>query len=245
MFRNRGDFPDFALNNLDLDPTNDTPYSVPDYTYYWNGRFLIIHYDKTFLAIEIIFTFLLLILCFVVYLYAYPVSFEDPLESVKSTFLISQLVLIGLTIVFSVGAVILTRTSKSRFVLYLRLIALIAFAALFIFLGIKMHLDNKYKSENVFSDFYDKYINSDDSSQNIHFSESGLSLTTQKEAYITSSMGLYNNFSVKTYFYMGAELLLIILILILSFRISSLEEKRNKAREHDSALFDDVLNVKY
>ena len=83
MFRNRGKLPN--INNGGNNGNNGG-YNAPHYSHYWNGRFIVIRYDKTFIAIELIATFLILLVIFAVYLFAYPVTFEDQIAELKQTF---------------------------------------------------------------------------------------------------------------------------------------------------------------
>ena len=64
MFRNRGEVP-----NIDIGQDNGNGgYGVPHYSHYWRHRYIIIHYDKTFIAMELISAFLIILIAVAVYL---------------------------------------------------------------------------------------------------------------------------------------------------------------------------------
>lgn len=107
MIRNRGETPNINTNN-------NQGYSAPHYRHYWNGRFVIIKYDKTFLAIELIANLLILLIVFAVYLSSSQISFMDPIAEIKSNFLTAGLVAIIISIIATVLVTFLTRSSKEK-----------------------------------------------------------------------------------------------------------------------------------
>ena len=96
MFRNRGEIPEinFNENNDNNDNNENNGYNVPHYTHYPRRNFFIICYDWHFFAIEVVTTLVAIVIAFGIYLFAYKVDFNDPLENVKNGFLVSQLLAI-------------------------------------------------------------------------------------------------------------------------------------------------------
>lgn len=83
MFRNRSGVPN--INTRTRNNDGNGGYNV---LHYWNRRFVIIQYDKTFVAIELISALIILLTIIAVYLFAYKVPFEDPIATKNSNFLL-------------------------------------------------------------------------------------------------------------------------------------------------------------
>ena len=148
MFRNRGEIPEinFNENNDNNDNNENNGYNVPHYTHYPRRNFFIICYDWHFFAIEVVTTLVAIVIAFGIYLFAYKVDFNDPLENVKNGFLVSQLLAI---LVAGIVAGIATFISKSQKALIksLKIILLVSIIAILTFLGVKIYMDNKYDEE--------------------------------------------------------------------------------------------------
>ena len=244
MFRNRGEVPKI---NFGQEDNKSSGYSAPDYSSYWNGRFIIIKYDKSFIAISLITTFIILVTGFCAYLFAYKLPFEDPIANVKNNFLTAQLILLLTPIILAVLAVFLTKSNKENLIKYLRIISILSLISILIVLGVKFSLDNKYNSEDVFASYYDKYEekNNDEDSKKITFGLSGINISSPKQAYITKSKDAYTNFTIKTMIYIFFQFLAVIFILYFSFRIEHIEERKEKLKKEDEVLFDEEENVKF
>lgn len=90
-----------------------------------------------------------------VYLFGYKVSFEDPIAKTKSAFLNAQLIAIGISILSTAIATVLTK-SKESLIKTLRIIAIISFLMIVVLLGVDININSSY-NEQVFSEFYEKY----------------------------------------------------------------------------------------
>lgn len=243
MFRNRGKTP-----NINTGSGNNGPkgYSAPHYSHYWNGRFVIIRYDRSFVAISLIATAIILITAFCAYLFGYEVPFEDPITSVKSNFLTAQLVAIITTIALVILAVCFTKKSKGTLIRYLRIISVVSLLAIIVFWGVKYYLDTQY-NEETFTTFYNEYEaeNNDENSKRLTYGLSSINISSPEQAYIKESTNAYTNFTIKVMLYIFLQFLLVILILYFSFRLAHIEEKKAKLEKDDKVLFDDVQNVKF
>ena len=89
-----------------------------------------------------------------VYLFGYKVSFEDPIAKTKSAFLNAQLIAIGISILSTAIATVLTK-SKESLIKTLRIIAIISFLMIVVLLGVDININSSY-NEQVFSEFYEK-----------------------------------------------------------------------------------------
>lgn len=241
MFRNREKVPDISTNS-----DKNGGYSAPHYSHYWNGRFIIIQYDKTFVAIELIAILIILLTVAAVYLFAYQVSFEDPIATIKNNFLTVQLISIGISLV-ATGLVTFLAKSKETLIRNLRIVAIVSILIIVVFLGIKLYINSQY-NEDTFGEFYEKYEQPNSNEKNLNkisFGLSGIKVSSLKEAYIDESVDAYTNFSVKTMFYMIIHILVVIVIFYLSYRLSSIERKKEKISKDDEILYDEEENIKF
>ncbi len=242
MFRNRGEVP-----NINTNTGEDGGYSAPHYSHYWNGRFIIIKYDKTFVAIELIATLIIVITIFAVYLFSYQNPFEDPIANVKNIFLTVQFIAIGATLITTALVTFLTKSSKEKLIRNLRIVA---FISLIIMIGIgigKLNLNRKY-NEDTFEKYYEQYQQNkveNKKSNKISLGLSGVKLTSQKQAYVDESIKSYTNFSIKTTLYGIIQLVVIVVILYLSYRLSTIERKKEKLAKDDIILYDEEENIKF
>lgn len=194
---------------------------------------------KEYTKLELILTVIVIIVAIITYFVTYKVSFEDPIAKFKNTFLKLELVIIITTLTITGLAIILIR-NKVTLIKILRLISLLAMLSIIILFGVKLHFDNIY-NEEMFEKFYEEY---EQNSKNINKNEYkveikgiGIRLISVKEAYIKESVKGYTNFSMKAIIYMVIELLITILILYLSFKFSSVEEKKEKLKQNDMIFF--------
>ncbi len=246
MFRNRGEVPDI---NTDVGGSGDNGgYSAPHYSHYWSGRFMIIQYDKTFVAIELISWVIILLTILAVYLFTYKVSFEDPIAQMKSNFLTAQFSSIVISIIIAGVVTFFTRKSKEKLIRNLIIVAIISLIVNFIFLGFKLNIDNKY-NETTFREFYEQYEqskNNDNKNTNkITVGLSGVKMSSLKEAYVEESVNAYTNFSVKVTLYMVIYIFVVFIIFYLAYRLSVIERKKEKLSRDDAILYDDENNIKF
>lgn len=247
MFRNRGELPNI---NTNTDSDNKSGgYSAPHYSHYWNGNFVVIQYDKNFVAIELISALIVLLTILAVYLFAYKVSFEDPIATMKSNLLTAQLISIGISLVATGLITFFTKSSKEKLIRNLRIVAIVSMAIIAVFLVIKLNLDSKY-NETIFGEFYEQYEQSNDKDKNSNkisfgLSLSGIKISSLKEAYIDESVNAYTNFSVKTMLFMVIHILVVIILFYLSYRLSAIERKKERLAKDDEILYDEEENIKF
>ena len=239
MFRNRGEVP-----NIDIGKDNGNGgYSAPHYSHYWNGRFIIIHYDKTFIAMELISAFLIILIAVAVYLFAYQVTFYDPIAETKETVLTFQLISILATVILA-GLITILSKQKETIIKGLRLVGILSLLIVCIHLGLKIYLDSQY-NEETFGEFYETYEQGDTSSKRVTVGLSGIQYLDDKEAYIEESVNAYTNFKVKTILYMAIYFITICIIFYLAYRLANLEDKKEELHKDDAVLFDEEENIKF
>lgn len=244
MYRNRGKLPDISPNKGG--EKGNGGYRAPHYRNYWPKRFLIITYDSKFLAIELISVFIILVIMFAAYIFSYKIEFNDPIESIKNNYLIAQIILIVITIFATVLVTMMTKSNKENLILNLRLIATVSILIIAILFGAKVYLDNQYKNESVFAEFYEQYEKGNqEDSKKITVGLTGTKMQTPQETYIENSLESYNVFSIKSIIYMAIYILFVVLIFYLAHRLAIIEDIRDEVIKNDDVLFDDEENVKF
>ncbi len=246
MFRNRGKLPNINVKS-NHENNRKEGYSAPHYSHYWNGNFIIIKYDKTFIIIEFIIMFLLLLIIFAVYLFAYQVSYEDPIATVKDNYLRAQLIAIIASIGLTGLVTIFTKSSKEKLIRNLNIIGFLSIVVMVVLLGIKLNLDSQY-NEETFGQFYDQYEqpnNSRQTTDTMSVGVFGVKRLSDKENYIEKSKGAYTNFSVKATIYMIIHIVCVVFIFYLSYRLISIQDNKQRLAKDDVILYDKEENVKY
>lgn len=239
MYNNRGSIPDIELNNEDgeVGEGGNGDYFFP--MHYWFRPRIVLKYDKSFVAMEIFMASIIILAIFAVYVFGYQVSFNDPIATIKSNFLIVQLISIIVSIVSTVLVTFFSK-SKENLIRNLILVSIASILVIFVLMGIKMNLDNKY-NEVVFSEFYEIYEYSENDKHSIHVNVgvSGLKMGDAREIYIEKSKEAYNNFKVRTTLYMILHILTVFVIVYLSYRIITNERKKEQLEKMDAILYDD------
>ena len=240
MFRNRGELPNIDIGN----DNGNSGYNVPHYSHYWRHRYIIIHYDKTFIAMELISAFLIILIAVAVYLFAYQITFYDPIAEMKETFLTFQLISIIVTVVLA-GLITILSKKKETIIKGLKLVGIISLLIMFIHLGLKIYLDNVY-NEETFGEFYETYESGNDTnSKKVTVGLSGIKYLNDKETYIEKSMGAYRKFKVRTILYMAIYFIMICILFYLAHRLANMEEKKEELYKDDAVLFDEEENIKF
>ena len=243
MFRNRGEVP-----NIDIGQDNGNGgYGVPHYSHYWRRYgyygYYIIHYDKTFIAMELISAFLIILIAVAVYLFAYQITFYDPIAETKTTFLTFQLISILATVILA-GLITILSKHKETIIKGLKLVGIMSLLIVLIHLGSKIYLDSQY-NEETFGEFYETYEQGNTGSKRLTIGLSGIQYLDDKEAYIEESVNAYTNFKVKTILYMVIYCITICIIFYLAHRLENMEDKKEELYKDDAVLFDEEENIKF
>ncbi len=238
MFRNRGEIPNLDLGNS----KENKEYSAPHYRNYWNGKFIIVKYDKTFVIIQML---TVLIFCLIIastYLFIYNPKFEDPIYNSKKILLNLELGTIAVSSI-SIGLItFFTKSSKENLAQRLGNTTILIAIALILLIGIKINYDKNYTKE-YFENYYENTYSNvnkelDPLDAKISIGITGIKMSTAKEYYIDTAISSYMRFSIKSTIYLVIIIAIEIINIYLINRINTLEEKRKKLAK-DDAIFQD------
>lgn len=233
-FLNRGNIP--SVNNGGNNIRH--PYCIEGFFYTY------VPLDNTYVIMQMIITFIILIVGGITLLVTYKSNIVDPIENIKNMFINSHLITI---LVFVVLSFVITFVSKreTQLVKSLILITLISSIAMIVFLGIKVNLDTTYNSKK-FEQFYNEQntTQKEELKNKIDIGITGIALKTEKQYYIDECMELYNVFKIKSYGTLILHLLLNMLLVYQIIRVQKGNSKKEKLNKDDIILFDEEENVK-
>ncbi len=246
MYRGRGSAPSIDRGAGGKDNNSTISHHHP-YIHYWSHYpYYIIHYDRKFMAMEIIIAALAFLFILATFVLIYKLPFVDPIEKVKRTYINSKLVSLIITIVL-IGIACYTSKSKETLIKNLEIILLLSIIAIMVFMGIKINFDTIY-NENKFAEFYEtSEIKQDEKAnkrQNISISKDGMSITDSKQTYINESMTAYKFFGYKSMAITVLYVFVIIFNMAMIVRLLKMKEKNDRLSKDDSILFDEEKNVK-
>lgn len=199
--------------------------------------------DNTYVIMQIILTFIILIVGVLTYLFTYKSSIIDPLESTKSIFMNTYLIVLAILLAV-VALVNFFSKSKESLIKKLIIVLVISLITMVIFLGVKLNYDSTY-DENKFEQLYLEQ-GMEESSDNSRFDIGigGLTVKTEKEYYIDECMEMYSIFKIKTYAMLGLHLVLNVLLIYQIFKVANIQSKRDRLSKDDLILFDKEQNVR-
>lgn len=247
MFRNRGSLPNVGRGGGGKGGHGKTGgFGAPHYHHYWNGRFVVIQYDKNFLMLELIITLLVLAIAFAAYLYSYNPNFNDQIADLKNNFLTFQLICIVASIALLILFTFISK-SKESLIRNLKFVAILSIVAIICQVGIKISLDSNYNKET-FANMYDQYesqgAEKDNKQQVVVGIFSGVQISSVKNTYIQNCLTAYTTFKIKTILYIGLYVLIVFFMFYLIHRIKTIEDKKDKLEKDDNVVYDDEENVK-
>lgn len=236
-FIGRGDIPSIGNNNIGDDDSNVHGYYRGPHFY---RRLYYVPLDNTYVIMQMIATFIILIVGAITLLFTYKSTIVDPIGSVKKLFINAHLIM---TVVFLAITLIINLSSKkeSDLIRRLVLVAIISIMTMLVFLGIKLNLDATY-TKTSFEQFYVEKETNEKSK--IGIGVSGISVKTEKEYYIDECMKLYNIFKIKSYGTLGLHLLLNTLLVYQILKVQKIQNKKDNLDKDDIILFDEEVNIK-
>lgn len=240
-FMGRGDSPSIEREDNDTDREHGNWFR--NYRYY--GRFYqYIPLDNTYVIMQMIATFIILIVGGLTFLITYKSTIIDPIESTKNLFINAHLITIGVLLGLML-AVNFVSKNASTIVKRIVIVCLVSILSLVVFFGIKINLDTTY-TRNRFEQFYIETNGNETSEKKtkVDIGLTGVSLKTEKEYYVDECMKLYSIFQTKTYGMFAIHLLLSILLIYQAIKVSKIENKKNKLSKDDLILYDEEENVK-
>ena len=212
---------------------------------YYRRRIVI---DSNYILIQMLITFLIFILGVVGYISNYESKIEDPLESIKSTYINVYLICI---VCFLGINFIINQFAKSETSLLnkLSIFFIISILTMFSFFGVRLNFDSKYNKV-----FFEKIAieqNLEDTStkkdilnSKLDLGLGGISLKTEKQYFLDECDNLYKIFQTKTYGILGLHLLFNLLLFYQIVKIIKTINKKDKMDKNDAILFDEEQNIK-
>ena len=193
---------------------------------------------------QMIVTFIILIVGVITFLVTYKSDIVDPIESTKKLFINAHLIVIAIFLIFTI---IINLFSKKEADLIRRLVllALISISTMILFWGVKLDLDLTYTKAK-FEEIYTEANTTEttDERSKIDIGLAGVSIKTEQEYYIDECMKLYNIFKVKSYGTLGIHLLLNILLVYQILKIKKIQNKKKRLNKDDLILYDEEQNIK-
>lgn len=246
-FENRGSGPSFGGNDGDNKEDKNIGNGGPKFHRgYWFRPYYCtyIPLDNTYVIMQMIVTFTILIIGAIAYLTTYKSDIIDPIENTKKLFINAHLITIGILLGITLLFNYFSKDAKS---LIKRLIVTLAISIIimFSFIGVKLHMDKTY-TKTKFNQIYSEQGVSEEASnkQRVDLGLSGVKIKTEKEYYVDECVELYNIFKTKTYGILGIHLLLNLLLIYQIYKLVKIENKKDRLKRDDKILFDEEENVK-
>lgn len=232
-FMGRGDFPSMNNNNN----------FSGRYIFYGRFRYYV-PLDNTYVIMQLVMTFIILIVGFITFIITYKSTIVDPIESSKKIYINVYLIIIGILVVANLGINFMSKNEKTL-ITRLEITFIISMIIMLLFLGIKMNLDSKY-TKNKFEQIYTEQSTREASNEHnkIQIGLTEIGVKSEKEYYVDECLKAYNIFSTKVYAILGLHFLLNILIIYQIIKISKLKGKKDRVDKDDLILFDEEENVK-
>lgn len=201
--------------------------------------------DNTYVIMQMIATFIILVVGTITFLTVYKSDIIDPIENTKKLFINSHLITIGILLAITV---IINAVSKKETDLLKRLVltAIISVTAMLVFGGIKLNLDTTY-TKTRFEQFYIEQNSTEENSgkTKIDIEISGVKIKTEEEYYIDECIKLYNIFKIKSWGSLGLHFLLNGLLIYQISKVHKIQNKKEKLNKDEAILFDEEQNVKF
>lgn len=245
-FIGRGGFQNIGNNTNNAQ--NNSGNTSPNRYYRGYGYFRSYTYvplDNTYVIMQMILTFIILITGVITLIFTYKSTIVDPIADMKSLFINTYLIIVFVLLAITL---ITNSFSKSKESLLKRLAIIwtISIIVMLVFWGIKINMDKTY-TESKFEQIYTEQ-NKPANKYNIPKVDVGLldvSIKTEQEYYINECLKLYKTFSAKAYGMLAIHLLLNILLSYQIIKVSRMNETKNKLDKDEVVLFDDEENVKF
>lgn len=190
--------------------------------------------NKSFVVIQLIFAIIISGFIFWLYFFVLESSHEDPIAIIKNNILTAQLVMIGLSLIATLLVTIFTR-NKKKLIQKFKIIVIISILMIIAQITMKIYMDSKY-NEETFEQFYEQTNSDGENKKGITLGIYGVRITSEKESYVQKSIALYNLFNIKTLLYIIIHVIVVMLILYLTIKLMSIEEKKAKIAKDDIVL---------
>ena len=204
-FMGRGDRPSIGDND-----TSNYQHGGP---FLYNRFYYYIPLDNTYVIMELIATFIILIVGAITFLMTYKSTIIDPIENIKKLFINAHLLAITLVVnLFS--------KKESELISRLILTAITSIVIMMFFVGTKFYLDKTYTKTEFEKIYTEQNANKIDSKKTkVGIGLAGVNIKTEKEYYVDECVKLYNIFKTKSYGTLGLHLLLNLLLIYQIFHV--------------------------
>lgn len=236
-FMGRGDRPSIGDNN-----TSNCQHGGP---FLYSRFYYYIPLDNTYVIMELIATFIILIVGAITFLMTYKSTIIDPIENIKKLFINAHLIVIAIFLAITL-VVNLFSKKESELISRLILTAITSIVIMMFFAGTKFYLDKTYTKTEFEKIYTEQNANKIDSKKTkVGIGLAGVNIKTEKEYYVDECVKLYNIFKTKSYGTLGLHLLLNLLLIYQIFKVEKIQNKKERLDKDDIILKDEEQNVKY
>ncbi len=248
-YMNRGGFSSFGGNGIGSElRQNNNDNGHNERKYYGGGLFRLYYYiplDNTYVIFQMIAAIIIFTIAGITIIATYKPSIIDPIEDTKKIIMNTYIVITLFLLVFTILA---NYFSKNKITLIKRLIVilLLSIIEVLVFFGIKANLDSTYtksKFEQIYEQQYGEQ--SSNTKSKIDIGLTGMKIKSEKEYYIDECAKAYNIFNIRMYGAIILNILLISLLIYQVFKVSKIQEERDRLNKDDAVLFDEEENIKF
>lgn len=236
-FMGRGNMPSIG-NDDTTNCHNSGPFLYGRFYYY-------IPLDNTYVIMQLITTFIILITGVITFLINYKSTIIDPIENIKKIFINAHLIVIAIFLAITL-VVNLFSKKESELINRLILTAITSIVIMMFFIGTKFYLDKTYTKTEFEKIYTEQNADERDNKKNkVNIGLTGVNVKTEKEYYVDECVKLYNIFKTKSYGTLGLHLLLNLLLIYQIIKVEKIQNKKERLDKDDLILNDEEQNVKY
>lgn len=199
--------------------------------------------DNTYVLMQMIASFIILIVCVIAFLLKYESNIIDPIKDIKEIFINVHLIVIGVFLLMNLMISFLSR-KESKIVERLILLLIISFLFMLVFVLIRLDWDKTY-TKNKFEQICEEQNYFEDGKLNSVIDFYTMSIKTEKEYYISECVNSYNLFKVRTYTLLGIHTLLNILLVCQILKLQKIQTKKQRLEKDEVILFDQEQNIRF
>jgi hypothetical protein len=246
--------PNMGVNNIAGNVDENSSNNQVREPYYRSRiwRLYIIPLDNTYVIMQMIMFFILLVAAFLFFIFARKSAVTDTIENVKNIFINSYLIVMAL--IFALTAFAYRNKEKRNRMIMLIAVLVLSLITMFGFFFVRLSFDSKYNNQYFDSVYISEHPeenttkdNAKDSfkKQRVDLTLAGPQLKTDAEFYTSECMEMYNIFKVKTYLISGSHLLINILLVLQIIKLMNIDKKREQLEKDDAIVYDPEQNVHF
>ena len=205
-----------------------------------------IHYyipiTNTYIAIQIILSLIIVAVLAITFFFTHKPTIIDPIESVKSGFINSYLITLGVLLFVTFLSNCFAKSEKALIKLLVGILV-ISIISMLVFFMQKVDYDKTY-TYNKFRQIYTQQFTGKSTNTRVDIGLGGMSIKTASEYYISECMELYRYFSIKVYAIIILHAFINLVIIYQLLNLLKIQGKCNKMEKDDLILFDEEQNIK-